>query len=157
MLKYGKGAIMGHPATDKVCFSGDNTHCLDNFGFLTVVNSADLSALKGSGLIGLAPTPAKNKDEFSDPLNKGVPGFIAQLKNSKKYNTEFESVFSFYLSNNTKEKGKMLFGGADYAKFAKKGLGEKDVFWSKQSENEAYWAVNNNDVRFGETMLVEKP
>jgi hypothetical protein len=66
-------------------------------------------------------------------------------------------VFSFYLSNNTKEKGKMLFGGADYSKFAKKGLGESDVFWSKQSDNEAYWAVNNNDVRFGDSLLVEKP
>jgi hypothetical protein len=59
-LQYGKGAIIGHPATERVCFSGNNTHCLDNFGFLTVVNSADLEALKGSGLIGLAPLAAKS-------------------------------------------------------------------------------------------------
>ena len=70
---------MGHPATDRACFTPENDHCLHNFGFLTVVQSADLSALRGSGLVGLAPTPS-NGGEHEDPLNNGVPGFIAQLK-----------------------------------------------------------------------------
>ena len=78
-LAYGKGKIMGHPATDRACFTPENDHCLHNFGFLTVVQSADLSALRGSGLVGLAPTPSKG-EEHTDPLNNGVPGFIAQLK-----------------------------------------------------------------------------
>jgi hypothetical protein len=43
----------------------------------------------------------------------------------------------------------MLFGGVDYTKYAKKGTGEKDVFWAKQSENKMYWAVDNSAVTFG--------
>jgi len=56
-LQYGKGKVLGHPAQDKICFSADASHCIDNLSFLTVVNSADLSALRGNGLVGLAPTP----------------------------------------------------------------------------------------------------
>ena len=42
VLKYGKGAILGHPSTDRGCFSADESHCVENLGFLTVVKSADL-------------------------------------------------------------------------------------------------------------------
>ena len=42
-----------------------------------------------------------------------------------------------------------MFGGVDYAKYAKAGSTEKDVFWAKQSENKMYWAVNNSKVTFG--------
>ena len=124
MLQYGKGAIIGHPSTDRACFGGDNKHCLDQLSFLTVIKAADISSLKGSGLIGLAPTPDKGDDQFNDPLHKGVPGFVAQLKHSAAYEKDFDPVFSFYLSNDTNEKGKMIFGGTDYEKFAEKGLGE---------------------------------
>ena len=51
-------------------------NCIDNLSFLTVVNSADLSALRGNGLVGLAPTPP-HQEELSDPMQNGVPGFIA--------------------------------------------------------------------------------
>ena len=51
----------------------------------------------------------------------------------------------------------MIFGGTDYPKLAKAGLGEKDVFWSKQSSNHEYWAVDNKDVVFGNKTLVDKP
>lgn len=156
MLQYGKGAIAGHPSTDRACFSGDSKHCVDKLSFLTVVKGKDLESLKGSGLIGLAPTPVKNAKEFDDPLHNGVPGFVAQLKHSAKYNADFDPVFSFYLSNKTSENGKMLFGGADYNQYAKKGLGEKDVFWAKQSSNDSYWAVNNSDIKFGDKALVSK-
>lgn len=57
MLKYGKGAIMGHPSTDRACFGTDDQHCIPHLSFITVVKSADLASLRGSGLIGLGPTP----------------------------------------------------------------------------------------------------
>lgn len=40
-------------------------------------------------------------------------------------------MFSFYLSNDVNVPGKMVFGGVDYAAYAKQGLTESDVFWSK--------------------------
>lgn len=89
-------------------------------------------------------------------MHKGVPGFIAQLQNSPTYKEKFEPIFSFYLSNNVKEAGKMLFGGVDYSKYAKAGHGAKDVFWAKQSENKMYWAVDNSVVTFGEQVLAKK-
>jgi hypothetical protein len=130
MLQYGKGAIIGHPSTDRACFSKKEDHCIEELSFLTVVKAKDVSSLQGSGLIGLAPTPPK-QDEFKSPLQHGVPGFIAQLAHDKKFNQDFDPVFSFYLSNDVNVKGKMIFGGTDYKKFAKAGLTEKDVFWSK--------------------------
>jgi len=117
-LQYGKGKVLGNPAEDRACFGAGDKHCLSKFSFLTVVKAADVEALKGGGLIGLAPTPVKG-DELSDPLHKGVPGFIAQLAANAQYKEKFDPVFSFYLSNEFHENGKMLFGGVDYAKYAK--------------------------------------
>ena len=57
MLKYGKGAIMGYPSTDRACFGNDDKHCMADLSFITVIKSKDLAALRGSGLIGLGPTP----------------------------------------------------------------------------------------------------
>jgi len=39
-----------------------------------------------------------------------------------EYDKDFEPMFSFYLSNDPKVKGKMLFGGIDVEKYGKKGL-----------------------------------
>jgi hypothetical protein len=147
-LQYGKGKVLGNPASDRACF-GNDKHCLHKFNFLTVVKAADVEALKGGGLIGLAPTPVTG-EEMKDPMHKGVPGFIAQLQNSASYKENFEPIFSFYLSNNVDEAGKMVFGGVDYSKYAAAGLGAKDVFWAKQSENKMYWAVDNTGVNFGQ-------
>lgn len=55
-----------------------------------------------------------------------------------------------------KENGKMLFGGVDYSKYAKKGLTEKDVFWAAQSENKMYWAVDNSGVKLGGAPVSQK-
>lgn len=44
--------------------------------FLTVVKAKDVEALKGSGLVGLSPSPAKALD-LQQPMTHGVPGFIA--------------------------------------------------------------------------------
>jgi hypothetical protein len=122
---------------------------VDKLKFLTVVKGKDLEALKGSGLIGLAPTPPDAKD-LDQSLEKGAPGFIAQLKNSQQYGKDFEPVFSFYLSNDTNDKGKMIFGGMDTKKYAKSGLADTDIFWSKQGENPMYWTVNSNTIKFGQ-------
>lgn len=75
-LAYGKGQILGHPSEDTACFSGDGSKCLHHFNFLTVVKGKDLAGLRGSGLIGLAPTPAQDK-EITDPMNNGIAGFVA--------------------------------------------------------------------------------
>jgi len=37
------------------------------FNFLTVVKGKDLESLKGSGIIGLSPTPAK-EEEITDAI-----------------------------------------------------------------------------------------
>ena len=146
-LQYGKGAIAGHPAQDRACFSKGDKNCID-LSFLTVVKSKDVESLKGSGLIGLSPSPAK-ESELKQSLSNGIPGFIAQLKDNSKFNQDFEPLFSIYLSNDTKVKGKVTFGGYDLPKFAKKGIKENDVMWFDQSANEQYWAVNQKGVQFG--------
>lgn len=109
--------------------------------------------MKGSGLVGLAPTPAEGDEEIKDPLNKGVAGFVAQLKKNKFFNDNFDSVFSIYLSNREAESGNIIFGGYDLAKFAKSGASDKDIIWTDQSANEAYWAVNTKNVMFGKHSL----
>lgn len=120
--------------------------------FLTVVKAKDIESLKGSGIVGLAPTPASDA-ELKTPLAGNVAGFVAQLRNSKKYNDQFKEQFSIYLSNDFKSKGKITFGGYDLAKYAKKGSTEKDIFWADQARNEQYWAINNKAVTFGEKKL----
>ena len=52
--------------------------------FLSVIKSKDINSLGGSGLIGLSPVQA-DEDDISHPFTHGVPGFIAQLKNNKKF------------------------------------------------------------------------
>jgi hypothetical protein len=115
-VSYGEGKVMGHPAQDKACFDPEGTNCLTgSLSFLSVVNFLYMNPIKGNGVIGLAPTPATNED-LKDPLTKGVPGFIAQLKES----SPFDPVFSIYLSNDAKSPGQMTFGGYDMT-LAKEG------------------------------------
>lgn len=96
---------------------------------------------------------------MEDSLHNGTPGFIAQLKESYKYNQDFEPVFSFYLSNDVKEKGKMLFGGIDVEQYGKKGLTNQDIFWSPQGSNGAYWTVDSSKITFGtqDKVITDKP
>lgn len=75
-MQYGKGKVLGNPSRDRACFSSSDSSCLSKFGFLTIIKAADVEALKGGGLIGLAPTPA-TQEEIDDPFTKGVAGFIA--------------------------------------------------------------------------------
>ena len=59
-----------------MCFDKEK-ECFDNMSFLTVVKAKDISSsLKGSGLVGLSPSPAKDVD-LKEPLTHGVPSFIA--------------------------------------------------------------------------------
>lgn len=76
----------------------------------------------------MSPSPAKEA-ELKNPFTNGVPGFIAQLKNNAKFNSDFDPIFSIYLSNDPKVKGKVTFGGYDVGKLAKKGLTKNDVQW----------------------------
>lgn len=93
---------------------------MSKFNFLTVVRGKDLESLKGSGLIGIAPTPAQGPD-LADPMNNGIAGFLAQLKVNNDFNKEFDQLFSIYLSNDGQTPGDITFGGYDLDKYAKKG------------------------------------
>jgi len=57
-------------------------------------------------------------------------------------------MFSFYLSNDKKSNGKIIFGGYDL-KWAKPDAKKEDIFWLKQSGNTNYWSVNGNKVQVG--------
>ena len=76
-LLYGKGKVLGHPSQDRACFSPGDKNCLDKLTFLTVFKSADLQALKGSGIVGLSPSPGRPNDggANANPMEH-VPGFI---------------------------------------------------------------------------------
>ena len=117
--------------------------------FLTVIGAKDVENIQASGLVGLSPAPSSVGD-LKNPMTRGVAGFLAQLKDSKDYNYEFEEMFSIYLTNDQKSPGKITFGGYDTARFAKQGLTDKDVFWTDQSRNEQYWASNNKKVSIGD-------
>ena len=61
----------------------------------------------------------------------GVKGFIAQLKENKDFTSNFDQIFSIYLSNDGESPGKITFGGIDL-ELAKKGhQHEKSIFWVK--------------------------
>ena len=81
--------MIGHPSEDQGCFTQDESSCIKKFNFLTVVSGKDLEALEGSGIVGLAPTPA-TKEEMDNAMNTAVPGFIAQLRQNSDYNSKFQ-------------------------------------------------------------------
>jgi hypothetical protein len=76
MIQYGRGAIAGHPSQDRMCFNSQDESCIDGMSFLTVVKAKDIESLKGSGIVGLAPTPASDA-ELKTPLKGNVAGFVA--------------------------------------------------------------------------------
>jgi len=153
VIQYGRGTVMGNPSVDRACFSPDETHCVHNMSFLTVIKAKELEALKGSGLIGLSPTPG-DKANMDDPMHKGVPGFVSQLKASSEFEKDFDPVFSLYLSNEESVKGKIVFGGYDLAQFAKQGAKDSDIFWADQASNEQYWMINSKEVKFGDDKVI---
>ena len=149
-FQYGKGAVLGHPAEDRGCFA-NGEQCF-KMNFLNVIKGKDLEALQGGGLIGLAPIVSKEK-ELKEPLNNGIPGFIAQLKNDEEYKSKFATQFSIYLSRNEAAGSAMSFGGYDLGKFAKAGTQEKDVQWADIGANEAYWTINSKASGLGSAPL----
>ena len=64
---------------------------------------------------------ATEQEITDEALNAGVPGFIAQLRESKDYQNDLDSIFSIYLSNDESIKGDISFGGYNLEKFAKPG------------------------------------
>ena len=95
-------------------------------------------------------SPLPEKNTLEDPMNHGVAGFIAQLKVNQDFNKEFDQMFSIYLSNDGQSPGDISFGGYDLEKYAKQG---EKIIWADQSNNEAYWAVNTNNVHYGNQQL----
>ena len=67
-INYGKGFISGQVATDRVCFSQGDDHCMINLQFLAVDNGEDLDRDKFSGIIGLSPNKIGAK---------GLSGFLS--------------------------------------------------------------------------------
>lgn len=59
---------MGHPSEDQGCFAPDESSCMTKFNFLTIVRGKDLEALEGSGIVGLAPTPANPESLSNEAL-----------------------------------------------------------------------------------------
>lgn len=143
ILRYGRGAILGHPSEDKGCFTSNQKSCLSKFNFLTVVQGKDLEALEGSGLIGLSPA-LSDKGEMEKPMENGVPGVIAQLFSNADFYKHFDKMFSIYLSNDGSTPGDISFGGFDLSSYAK----GKQIHWFEQSSNNNYWSVNSKSVQF---------
>jgi hypothetical protein len=78
ILRYGVGEVKGHPSTDRACFDNSGTHCVPHLGFVTVEDSEDLEVLRGSGLIGIGPSPELYQHKpLVDPLEGRVSGFLA--------------------------------------------------------------------------------
>ena len=50
-------------------------------------------------------------------------------------------MFSFYLSKDPAQDGRVTFGGYDVASFAKPGSTDKDIFWSGAVRGERYWTL----------------
>ena len=122
--------------------------CVDKLNFLNVVKGKDLQALNGGGLIGLAPIPVKG-NELKDPMNHGIPGFVAQLKANKGYSEKHAGQFSIYLSNDGTSPGAMSFGGYDLNSFAKADKKDSNITWADIGANEAYWTINSASTKIG--------
>lgn len=41
-MRYGKGAVLGLPSKDRICFSDKGDFCLSELKFLSVIKGADL-------------------------------------------------------------------------------------------------------------------
>jgi hypothetical protein len=140
-ISYGKGFISGQVASDRVCFSAGDDHCMNNFNFLAVDNGDDLDRDKFSGIIGLSPNKVGAK---------GLQGFLSQVVTFKVV----KPVFSFYLTKKGQDGSKITFNGYDVQKFAKNGLTEKDISWiSIATENPSYWSIplSEQSIRFGKS------
>lgn len=90
---------------------------------------------------------ATEQEITDDTLSAGVPGFIAQLRESKDYQNDLDSIFSIYLSNDESIKGDISFGGYNLEKFAKPGA---QIKWVDQAANENYWEANSKGISFGD-------
>ena len=91
-----------------------------------------MEALRGSGLIGLGPSPDLFTSEQALAVTNGgaATGFVSQLAKSPEYQRDFDPLFSFYLSNDEVSNGSMIFGGYDL-KWAKAGAKPEDIFWAR--------------------------
>jgi hypothetical protein len=89
-----------------------------------------------AGIIGLAPRSSESQ----------LGAFIDQVKqiNFSSKQDALSPLFSFYLSRNPSEDGRITFGGYDIANFAQPGKKEADIFWGKAVPYERYWTLPMN-------------
>ena len=55
VINYGVGQAKGHLIQDRLCLDAETESCVDDYSLLSVYETKDLSNLKASGIIGLAP------------------------------------------------------------------------------------------------------
>ena len=91
-----------------------------------------------AGIIGLAPKSSEQQ----------LRAFIAQVTEINTFATEerLSPLFSFYLSKDPAQDGRVTFGGYDVASFAKPGSTDKDIFWSDTVRGEKYWTLGMSGV-----------
>lgn len=107
---------------------------------------------KFSGLIGLAPDgESSDMKTFLDQIDNG--GNPATNSLTVKKTTPISAIFSIYLSQG--QAGKVIFGGYDLEKYAKKGSTEQDIFWSSLPNHgkDKYWTVGMKQVDFGKSRI----
>jgi hypothetical protein len=57
LIQYGGGSVWGYKSRDKICLQKNLAQsCLNNYDFLTVFSTKDLSGLQSDGILGLAPS-----------------------------------------------------------------------------------------------------
>ena len=107
---------------------------------------------KFSGLIGLAPDGDNSEMKtFLDQIDNG--GNPATNSRAVKGTDPIPAIFSIYLQQG--HAGKVIFGGYDLQKYAKKGSSEQDVFWSSlpNQGKDKYWTIGMKQVDFGKSRI----
>lgn len=88
-----------------------------------------------SALIGLSPKSSETN----------LPAFLSQIRTDDQ-KKELSPLFSIYLSKNDGDDGVITFGGYDVSQYAKEGLTNESIFWSKASPFEKYWSIGLDQV-----------
>ena len=123
-------------AQDQVCFTNNVDKC-DSYKFLLVDGGNELQKDQFSGIIGLAPPSSEEKST--------VPAFISQ----------FNNMFSFYLSKGSGSEGFLKIGDYDLEKYAKTGSKPEDIVWTSVIDDG--WTIPLSAVQFhsGKTIDVK--
>ena len=144
-LSYALGYVSGRASFDKVCFGDDDgSACLSKVQFLDVDSASGTSNYQSAGFVGLGPKTYR--EGF-------IEAFLPQIEAESE---KMKPIFSFYFTDSTLKKGKLIFGGYDLEKFAKPDLTEKDIFWAPLEGNPYYWTVNMNDLAYAGKSVIQE-